>query len=380
MHAPLSPAYRVEWRGLSALASRTDEWRALSARALEPNVFYEPAFMLAAAPVFGTDAGAMLVRSETGRLIGLFPARIERWRHGPAAIAVGWTHPYAPLGTPLVDRSQAEPVIAAWLDHLGRDPSMPALLLMPFLPEQGAFATALDRVLADGERSRAAFGRHRRALLEPGAQREGYLDRSLSAGKRKELRRLRRRLEDTGRVTTNTAEGAQDVAAALQDFLVLEASGWKGMAGTAAVNDPAIRNFMETAVAALASEGKARVDRLLLNGRAIAATITFTSGNTAWCWKIAYSEGVARFSPGVQLAVDLTERLLADAGIERVDSCATADHPMIDHLWRERMMLSDRLIELKPSLMPFALTCRIETLRRSAIAAAKAVRDRLRGG
>ena len=51
---------------------------------------------------------------------------------------------------------------------------------------------------------------------------------------------------------------------------------------------------------------------------------------------------------------------------------------MIDHVWRERLALSDRLIALRPSAMPFALACRIEALRRSAIAAAKALRDRLR--
>ena len=82
MHAPLSTAYRAEWRGLADLAPLADEIRALAARAVEPNVFYEPAFMLAAAPVFGAGAGAMLVRSATGRLTGLFPARIERPQGG----------------------------------------------------------------------------------------------------------------------------------------------------------------------------------------------------------------------------------------------------------------------------------------------------------
>jgi hypothetical protein len=55
---------------------------------------------------------------------------------------------------------------------------------------------------------------------------------------------------------------------------------------------------------------------------------------------------------------------------------------MIDHVWRERLALSDRLIELRPSVMPFWLSCQTETLRRSAIAAvktaAKAARDRIR--
>ena len=117
---------------------------------------------------------------------------------------VGWTHPFAPLGTPLVDRDEPEAVIAAWLDHLSHDPAMPAQLLLPLVPEHGAFAKALDAVLAGESRRHAAFGHHERALLAPGAQREGYLERAMSAGKRKELRRQRRRLEDIAPVTFTT--------------------------------------------------------------------------------------------------------------------------------------------------------------------------------
>ena len=40
-------------RSLSLRRSR-DAWRALATRAIEPNVFYEPAFALAAQPVFGS--------------------------------------------------------------------------------------------------------------------------------------------------------------------------------------------------------------------------------------------------------------------------------------------------------------------------------------
>ena len=379
MHAPLSPAFRSEWCSVAALESIAEEWRALAARALEPNVFYEPAFALAAAPVFGADAGAVLVRTAGGRLAGLFPARIDRWRGGFTSTLVGWTHPYAPLGTPLIDRDEPESVIAAWLDHLGRDPAMPAQLLLPLVPEQGAFAAALDRVLARQGRRAAAFGRHERALLAPGAERTKYLERAMSGRKRKKLRRLRRRLEDIAPVTVATATGAADVGVALKDFVVVEASGWKGRAGTAIVNNPAIRDFVQKAVAGLAAEGRARIERLLLNDTTIAAAMTLASGDTAWCWKIAYNEALARSSPGVQLVCDLTENLLAQPAPLRVDSCATPDHPMIDHVWRERLALSDRLIALRRSAMPFALTCWIETLRRSAIAATKALRDRIRG-
>jgi CelD/BcsL family acetyltransferase involved in cellulose biosynthesis len=377
MHAPLSPTLRVEWRAFDTLGPLADEWRALSARALEPNVFYEPAFALAAAPVFGQGAGAVLVWRKT-RLVGLFPMLIERRRYGLAGAVAGWTYRFAPLGVPLVDPEEPAATIAAWLDHLAAQPAMPALLLLPLVPAQGAFAAALEAALTRGGRRSATFDSHQRAVLAPGAERTNYLVRAMSASRLKKLRRQRRRLEEFAPVTFTTVTAPQDIAPALQDFLVIEASGWKGLAGTAAIADPAIRHFVESAVAALAAEGKARIDRICLNGRAIAVYVTLLSGNVAWCWKTAYTEGLARSSPGVQLALDLTEALLKESAVERVDSCATADHPMIDHIWRERLALCDRLIALRPAALPFGLACRLETFRRGLIAAAKAVRARLR--
>ena len=377
MHAPLSTAYRAEWCGLADLAPLADDIRALAARAVEPNVFYEPAFILAAAPVFGAGAGAILVRSATGRLTGLFPARIERPQGGLVPMLCGFAHPFAPLGVPLIDRDDAEAVVGAWLDRLAGDRAMPALLLMPFISEQGAFARVLDTVLSQAGRASAVFGQHTRALLDPGAERDSYLERAVSAGRRKEMRRQRRRLEEFGPVTFDTVTGADGIAAALQDFLVLEASGWKGVAGTAIVDEPAIKTFVQTAVSSLAAQGHARIDRMLLDGKPIAATVTLQSGDTAWCWKIGYNEGLARSSPGVQLVCDLTENLLAQPAPLRVDSCAAAGNPMIDHVWRERLAVSDRLIEVKPQAIPFALTCKLEELRRSAIAQAKNLRDKL---
>ena len=378
MHAPLTPKLMTEWRTLGELAPLADAWRALATRALEPNVFYEPAFALAAAPAFGAQARAVLVWSPAGRLMGLFPMRPDRFGAGLCPALIGWTHPYAPLGTPLVDRDAAEDVIGAWLDAIAGASSTPPLLLLPMTPEHGPFAVALDTALSKRGCPSTAFGRHERAILQPSPERGGYIEHAIGPRKRKDLRRQRRRLEDIASVTFNTAADPEQVAVALKDFMALEASGWKGVAGTAVVDDPNIRAFVENAVTALAAAGKARIDSVLLNGCSIAVGITLLDGDSAWFWKIAYSEGLSRFSPGVQLAFDLTEALLRDESIARADSCATAGHPMIDHLWRERLALSDRLIAVKPSVLPFTLVCRIEALRRKAFATAKDARNRYR--
>jgi CelD/BcsL family acetyltransferase involved in cellulose biosynthesis len=374
-HAQIAPPLRTEWRPLDSVDPAA--WRALAARALEPNVFYEPAFALPAATVFGHDIGAGLVWSPTGKLVGLFPGLIERRYGVPPAVLTGWTHPYAPLGTPLVDRDEPEAVIAAWLDHVASARDMPAVMLLPLIPE-GPFANALSAVLARRSTIAEQFGGHRRAMLAPARSRTSYLEHALGAKKRKELRRQRNRLADDGDVLCDTATRLPAIAPGLADFLALEARGWKGRAGTAALGHDAIRHFVERAVTGLAGEGKARIDRLRIGERTIAATVTLHSGATAWTWKIAYDESFGRFSPGVQLMMDLSESLLADSALTRIDSCATADHPMIDHLWRERLGLADRLIAVRAT-PAFWLACRFEHIRRAALSGAKALRDRLRG-
>jgi hypothetical protein len=108
--------------------------------------------------------------------------------------------------------------------------------------------------------------------------------------------------------------------------------------------------------------------------------VTLQSGATAWCWKIAYDETFARFSPGVQLLLDETQALLDDPNVARADSCATAGHPMIDHVWRERLGFADRLVRLGPQHgLAFSLACRLERVRRAAIAWLKRARAVTRG-
>ena len=47
---------------------------------------------------------------------------------------------------------------------------------------------------------------------------------------------------------------------------------------------------MRKAVNGLAPEGQVTIDRLFVDGRAIAAAIVLRSGRFAWFWKIAYDE------------------------------------------------------------------------------------------
>lgn len=359
-------AGRIEWKPLAALSDIREAWRELSARALEPNVFYDPAFALPAAPVFG-DPGAVLAWSKNGRLIGLFPAQIAR-RYGVISTLTGWTHPYAPLGVPLVDRDEADAAIAAFLDHAE---AIGTLVMLPLVAD-GPFRSALARVLLRRGGAAESFGTHARAML---VTRTADPD-AIAHKKLKELRRQRRRLDEKGAEFASARDPAA-IAPALADYLMLEATGWKGQGGTAIRQNGDVLLFVQSAIAALATENRVRIDRLMRGHTPLAASITLTSGDTLWFWKIAYDEAFARYSPGVQLTLDVTADFRADASLARVDSCATADHPMIDHLWRDRLALADLLVAPGAAqLAQWRIARQLETLRRFLIATAKSVRDR----
>jgi CelD/BcsL family acetyltransferase involved in cellulose biosynthesis len=379
MLAPAHAMLTTQRRSLAALADIVAPWRALAENALEPNIFYHPDFARAAAPLLGSGVEAVLVW-DSSRLVGFFPLTAVQRRYGARlGLARGWTHPFGPLGTPLVHRELAIPVVAAFLDYLAEDETAPKHLLLPYLHEAGLVAATLKAALSDRGGMCVAIGRHRRAALMPGKKGADYLAEAIGPKRRKELRRQRHRLADRGAVKFTLTQSPGDVTAALREFCNLEAAGWKGRAGTAIAQQPAIVRFVETAVGALAAQNQANIARLTCGPRTLASAIVLRSGAGAWGWKVAYDEAFAEASPGVQLYLDLTETLLADPAIAVVDSCATADHPMIDHIWRERLPIADWLITLKPG-HAFNLICRLEALRRRALALARSARARLRGG
>jgi CelD/BcsL family acetyltransferase involved in cellulose biosynthesis len=376
----LTPAQNlvIERRPLAALAGIVDPWRRLAERTAEPNVFYTPDFALAAAPTFGRDIEAILVWSAERQLLGLLPFRRSSRRYGmKLPLLVGWTHPFAPLGTPLVDRDATIEVATAFLGAIAGDTTLPKLLLLPLLAEAGPIARALRSASEKLGGAQAAFGAHRRAALDLAARHPRDLDEVIGAKRMREARRLRRRLGEVGRAEFAVAHAPSDVAPALQRFLALESQGWKGAAGTALIQSTAHRGFAERALDALAHRGEATITELALDERVVASVVALRSADRVWSWKMAYDEGMARFSPGLQAMTEVTAALLADETIEFVDSCAVPDHPLMDHLWRDRLAMADVMIGVSPEAK-FARACRMESMRRDVIAMARRTRDVVR--
>jgi CelD/BcsL family acetyltransferase involved in cellulose biosynthesis len=322
------------------------QWRKLSDAACEPNGYYLPGWELAVnafAP--GRSDACALAAWNGDRLIGLMPL-VSMWRAYKIPLpALVSAHPYGTLCTPPLDRAMAAEA-AAQLMREARDAGAHALILRDVSLDGAVMNVFADLLRRDGMQPRVLRS-NLRACLDATRDAEELLRDALGAKKLKELRRQRHRLAEHGAVQFKVARSPDEVAAAVENFLALEASGWKGARGTALLQHAGDASFVRYATAALVATGQCEVVTLRAGEVPVAAGIVLRHQDRAFFFKIGVDEQFAKFSPGVQLTLDLTRHLCADPAIATADSTASPDHPMINPIWRGRFAIGDVLIPLR---------------------------------
>ena len=297
-----------------------------------------------------------------GRWTACLPVRrYPRWHGLPHCIA-SWRHRYCLLGTPLLARDAPAAELGSLLGALRA-------------AGRGLVATGLDWVDAEGSVALAlaqaaptavALDRFDRAAVLRRAEPD-YLDGAVKGKHRREFRRLAAGLEQElgGELMVTDATGDPG---AVEQFLRLELSGWKGAAGTALGSNPAHAEFLRQ-VAATFGRGRAQLVLLGTEGRVVAARYSLRAGATDYCFKVAYDERYARYSPGRELELRQLERFQLDPALTRMDSCTAPDNQLFDRLWPDRRRLVTLCI---PGLGPFAGIARL------GLRGAVAVRERRR--
>ncbi len=316
---------------------RLAEWDALAARAAEPNPFYESWYLLPSLRAFDAERQVKLLRFECdGALAGLLPiAREPKYYRWPFPQLRGWAHDNCFLGAPLVAKGQGRAFWRALLDWADRNAGTALFLHLAHIPLSGPLHDALSAVLAEQNRPAALVLREERAMLASSLPADAYLEASLSGKKRKELRRQSNRLAELGEVHFTRDEGDAGLERWIDQFLELEHSGWKGSAGSALSSHHTTEALFREALAGAAAQGRLERITLWLDVEPLAMLVNFLTPPGAFSFKTAFDERYSRFSPGVLLQRE-NLALLGREGIDWCDSCAAADHPMIDHLWRER--------------------------------------------
>lgn len=352
-HVPRATDVAVEVASGARLAEVQADWEALAARADTPNVFMNPLLVKLAGE---TDPQrrhvallAWLSHDGERRLAGVWAFSIGRPSQSmlPLDVLAAPAMPHGYLATPVIDRAALEPTLEAMLTAIANDPSLPNVVTLDAMTAEGATMQALVRVLAVRGSAPCVLARASRPMLASELDGKRYLEQALSASSRKKLRQYRRRLGEKGALGYRILTAPTDVERALEEFLALEAAGWKGRQGSALASNPADSAFTRAMIAALAARGEAAIHELTLDGKPISMQIVLRAGTTAFTWKTAYDETQSDFSPGTLLLEDYTTSFLADPGIARVDSCAY-DETSFMGTWRERQAIATVWFDARP--------------------------------
>lgn len=316
-------------------------WVALARESGGHSVFAEPWFMRSSLAHCRGDKDVQLavVEDECRRWIGTMPITPSD-THGrlPMPHVRVWRHPNQFKAPLLVRRDEASAFWAAMLEGLARLHPHRVALSLDQLPRDDCQTQALLD-LCDRQRRKVVIDRiHERPILF------GCMDASQpqpSAKHRARIRSLARRIErELGPLAMEVTRDADEIAARCDVFLALEASGWKGRAGSALSSCPETEAFFRSTLTEGAKRGAFELAQLRAGGQTIAITTMLIGPRGRYGFKSAFDEQYASFGPGAVLLARYTDYLMEN-GAEMADSCCDSDGQPVARLWPRRREFVD---------------------------------------
>jgi CelD/BcsL family acetyltransferase involved in cellulose biosynthesis len=278
-----------------SLEDLREEWDSL-AESTSAAPFLRPGWIEAWWRAFGAGRLLVLAASEGGAITGVLP--IVR-RRDCVGSPTNW---HTPIFGGVYAREEAAEMIAEAIAGLA-----PPHVRMRFLDARDPLVGALR---ANAQQSHL-LALQRTILSSPYLSIEGKWEEfraRLSPNRRRSIARRERRLAELGEVRLVVEDGSERLDELLDEGFALEASGWKGVRGTAILSQPRTRAFYEDVCRWAAGAGILRLVFVRLDGRAIAFNLGLEDSRAHYALKPGHSPEMARYGPGALLIYRMIER------------------------------------------------------------------------
>ena len=276
-------------------------WEELAER-VDAAPFLRPGWFEAWAKAFGEPL-ELLTTEADGRLTGVLP--YVKTAEGIRSA----TNPHTPAPGLLAEDEAAARDLAKALYSLGGRASVGYL---------DAAAAAIFRDAAR-EAGRVVLTRPLayRLFLELEGPWESF-EATLPSRLVRDVRRRRRRLEESGEVLLEISDGSERLEQLLEEGFRLEASGWKAAEGTAILSSRETQRFYEAIARWSAERGWLRLFFLRVGSRPIAFQLALEHDRTHYFLKGGYDPDEAAFSPG-KLLLHATLAWALERGLGRYE-------------------------------------------------------------
>ena len=321
-------------------------WRELASRAMEPNPFFEPDCVIPAAThqTYGAEI-RLVVAEDHGRFHACMPMRhIRRWKF-PYPMLTSQVRRMGYLGTPLVDPDGGSAAVVALLkasEELRRLSSA-RILVIDGMNGGGPVAALLRQAVDTLGLPLRVFESYDRGLLMRRA--EPTYDRVHSAKTRYNMRRQRRLLEKELLCETAVVDRADDPTS-IEDYIELEASGYKVRTGVAMTTVPGEPEYFKEMCQNFAKAGRLHVLALEAEGRTLAMEIWARAGEGLFLMKISFDEKFGRFGPGVLLQMAAMDYFHSQTDAEWIDTCTSPDNGLLLRMYPERRRIESLFVVL----------------------------------
>ena len=311
------------------------DWQALAGVAAHPNSFAEPWFVDASLAYLAPDGGVRLLAVlDEDRLIGvaLF-APAPRYGPVPLRHVRNWRHHNHFFGPPLIRRGEEVRFWQAVLAALDEARWASGFLHVSGLVDNGPIHRALAHAAAMSGRTCPVVHRERRPLLQSGLSAAEHYQANVSAKRRSELARRRKRLGELGQSRcascgrrTRSSPGRRS------------SWRWRRADGRARRDRPwppirRLRVSLATSSAKRMPPAGSASSVSTSMTDPVAMLTTFLAPPGAFGFKCTFDEDYARFSPGILLQIE-NLKMLDRPDIAWTDSCAREDHPVAG-LWSD---------------------------------------------
>jgi CelD/BcsL family acetyltransferase involved in cellulose biosynthesis len=272
------------------------EWDGLAER-MHAIPFQRPGWVYGWWKAFGRGRLDLLTVRNAQRLVGILPLV----RRGGLVRSPANYH--TPLYGPVVEDERAGALLAK------------TLLSLNARRMDLGFLGVDDSLLALSHSAAAARGHRvliRTLMNSPYLTVDGdwhSYERQLGKGRRGDLRRCWRRLNEAGGVSVEVATGEERLDQLLEEGFQVEASGWKGEHRTAIHSNPQTRQFYTDVARWAATRGWLRLAFLRLDGRAIAFDYSLEQGAVHYLIKTGFDTEYRSLGPGMLMR----HRMLARA-------------------------------------------------------------------
>jgi CelD/BcsL family acetyltransferase involved in cellulose biosynthesis len=328
-----------------------ERWRNLADASLEPNVSFEPDLLIPAdRHVLGDHELTLVIVGDGERFNGLLPLRtVDKWQGIPIKVLTSRLDdevvPVLPiLGTPLLRPECAADAMSALLVAAGElaRRRRAGFLVLERLNSDGPTAELIGRTCAMHKRPSYSYAHWEKPVF---SRRDGqdYRAETLHRERMRDLAKKERRLARITGSPVTVSDRDQDPLA-VEDFLRIEASGWKGEGGTAMALDPRLSAFFHDSCSRLSVASRHHLLTLEAGSRPIAMSWCVESGNGLFLLRICHDDNYGKFSPGGQLEVATVEFFHRSTRATIIDPCCAPTNTFHAHFLPDRSPMASSII------------------------------------